>query len=186
MVAMGNEKQKQMSLSEMIQFSRPKEIAIISEALRKNENVLITGRFFTGKTMLADEISNMADAGKIWDGEIVSCAYVHAKDFIEGGSTSEKELSYIEGLKSAVLVIDEIGDEIDDLGGLEDFLKIVKKFNLKGVVVIVVGGGIENQIDSLKPMFPVVINLQTPPSTMSESMVWEYKDANGLFDEGDV
>ena len=63
---MSEEKQKQMSLSEMIQFSRAKEIATISEALRKNENVLITGKYVTGKTRLSQEILDMVRNRKIW------------------------------------------------------------------------------------------------------------------------
>jgi AAA+ superfamily predicted ATPase len=171
-----------LSLSDLIRTSRAEEIAKISEALRENKNVLISGKFVTGKTTLSQQILELANEGKIWTGQSVKSAYAWTEHVLDGDEMTQEEIDAIAGSKPAVIVMDEVGHLLVnrkvDQKLFDRFIKQVRDFNEKGIMVIAAGWTTPELTNALSGLFPTVIDFQSPPRTMAEQDLNIYRDAN--------
>ncbi len=175
------------TLSELVTSSYSEEISKISEALREGKNVLISGKFVTGKTTLAQEILRLAEEGKVWQGESAGAVYSHTKYALEGDSMFIEAIGSFAGKKQAVIVMDEVGGGLCESDGsvnkdlVNRFLKLVSEYNEKGVNIIAVGSVSPSLADAIKVEFPTIIDFQNPPKTMGELDFKIFQESNREF-----
>ncbi len=172
-----------VDLSEAINQSRKGELDTAKEALLDGKNVLISGKFVTGKTSFAKELLNMANFGKIWKDQKVKGVYSWTDHFLENDQMTVEDIKSLEKENLSVAVMDEIGclivgDDLVDESLVELFLKQVSELNEKGTIVVAVGYANKKLEEKMSKLFPIKIDFLSPPSTMEADDLENYEYAN--------